>query len=322
MTISDYIAELERELRRLRAPRARLLRETADHLHDLCAELTAAGVAQDKAEERAVTQFGAAATIAARFAEATASTTAHRAVAVTATAFAAYMGVFIAFATSASPQLRDFPQGAASFLALQLAAVALGLAAVRSLRWRSAPAAPTSELTAIARSLSVAGVALIGASTVEAAVAASRPAGVIAWSNGRWLTLALAGALVVVLLSTGAAIRAVAQAQAVASLPSHHVRSAAPTLLAADAEALLAGVRLPQASRAVREALAHPWRATLVVAALSFVVVTAAGAITSRRAGLGGSAALATVEALMIVLSFIACGRILGLRDEPRRQAR
>ena len=207
MTISDYMAELERELRRRRAPRARLLRETEDHLHDLCAELAAGGLAHEQAEARAVAQFGAAATIAARFAEATASTTAHRAVTVTAAAFVAYTGVFVAFATAASPLLRDFPQGAGSFLALQLAAVALGVAFVRSLRWRGAPAAPTAELTAIARALSVAGVVLIGAAVAEAAVAVSRPAGVIAWSDGRWLTLAFAAALAVLLLAAIAAVR-------------------------------------------------------------------------------------------------------------------
>src|SRR4029453_6415232 len=77
MTINDYMAELERELRRRRAPRARLLRETEDHLHNLCAQLAADGLAQEQAEARAVAQFGAAATVAARFAEAAASATAH-----------------------------------------------------------------------------------------------------------------------------------------------------------------------------------------------------------------------------------------------------
>src|SRR5262249_12523703 len=64
MTIDDYVAELERELRRRRAPRVRLLRETEDHLHDLCAELAADGLAPEQAEACAVTQFGAAATVA------------------------------------------------------------------------------------------------------------------------------------------------------------------------------------------------------------------------------------------------------------------
>ena len=322
MTINDYMADLERELRRRRAPRARLLRETKDHLHDLCAELAADGLAHEQAETRAVTHFGAAATIAGRFAEATASTTAHRAVTVTAAAFVAYTSVFVAFATAASPLLRDFPQGAGSFLALQLAAVALGVAVVRSLRWRDALAAPTAELTAIARALSVAGLVLIGAAVTEAAVAVSRPAGVIAWSHGRWVTLAFAAAVVVLLLSSVAAVRAAAQAQAVHSLPSRHVHSSAAALLADDVDALLARARLPQASRIVRGLLAQPWPATLVLAALAFVAVSAAGVVSSGRTGLGGAGALAATEATLIIFSFVAFGRMLGLRDTARNRAR
>ena len=323
MTIDEYVAELESELRRRRAPRARLLRETEDHLHDLCAELAAGGLAHEQAEARAVTQFGAAATIAARFAEATASTTAHRAVTVTAAAFVAYAGVFVAFATTASPLLRDFPQGAGSFLALQLAAVALGVAFVRSLRWRGELAAPTAELTAMARALSVSSVVLIGAAVTEATVAVSRPAGVIAWSDGRRLTLAFAATLAVLLLSAIAALRAAAQAQAVHSLPSRHVHSSAAALLADDVETLLARAGLPQAaSRTVRGLLAHPWAATLALAALAFVALSAAGVASSGRAGLAGAAALAAVEASLIVFSFGAFGRTLGLRDTARHRAR
>jgi hypothetical protein len=318
MTINEYIAQLERELRRRHAPRARLLRETQDHLHDLCAELAADGLDREQAEARAVRQFGAAATIAARFAEATASTTAHRAVTVTVAAFVAYLGVFVAFATAASPLLRDFPQGAGSFMALQPAAVALGVAFVRSLRWRGALAAPTTELLAIARALSLAGAVLIGGAVAEAAVALSRPAGVIAWSHGRWLTLAFAAALLVLLLSVLAVVRAAAQAQGVHSLPSRRVHSSAAALLADDVETLLARVRLPQASRTVRGLLAHSWPATFGLAALAFVAFSAAGIVSSGRAGLAGAAALAAVEASLIVFSFAAFGRTLGLRDAMR----
>src|SRR5829696_1650126 len=323
MTISDYMGDLERELRRRRAPRARLLRETEDHLHDLSAELAADGLGHEQAEARAVTQFGAAATIAARFAEATASTAAHRAVTVTVAAFIAYTGVFVAFATAASPLLRDFPQGAGSFLGLQLAAVALGVACVRSLRWRGAVAAPTAEVTAIARALSVAGVVLLGAAAAELAVAVSRPAGVIAWSDGRRLTLTFAAALAVLLLSAiAAAVRAAAHAHAVHSLPSRRVDSNAAALLADDVETLLARARLPQASRTLRGLLAHPWPATLALAALAFVAVSAAGVVSSGRAGLAGAVALAAAEASMIVFGFVAFGRTLGLRDAAPRRAR
>jgi hypothetical protein len=299
MTIAEYLTELDRELRRRRAPRARLLRETEDHLRDLCSELSGD-------EARAVQQFGAVAAIAGRFATATASTTAHRAVTLTAVGFTAYAGVFVAFATTASPLLRDFPQGAGSFLALQLAAVAVAIAFVRSWRWRREPAAPAAELRAIARAVSIAGVALMGAALAEVAAAVSRPAGVIAWSHGRWLTLAFAGVLAVLLLSAVAAVRAAAKAQAVDSLPGRR----SVTLLAEDIEALL-----PQFSRTARALLAHAWPTTLALAALAFVAVTAVGLAGSGRAGLGGAMALAAVEASLIVLSFAGFGRALGLRD-------
>ena len=314
MTIDGYLVELERELRLRRAPRARLLRETEDHLHDLCAELAADGLAREQAEARAVAQFGAAATVAARFAEATASTTAHRAVNVGVAAFLAYAGVFVAFATAASPVLRDFPQGAGSLFALQFAAVALGVAFVRSLRWRGAVAAPTTELTAIARALSVACVALVCAVVAEGAVAVSRPAGVVVWSDGRWLTLAFAGALAVVLLSAIGAIRTAAQAQAVDALPSRDQHDSAAALLADDVETLLTRARLPQASRPLRWLLAHPWPATLALAALAFAAVTATGVAGSGGNGLAGAATLAAVEASLIVVGFAAFGRTLGLR--------
>jgi len=322
MTIDDYLAELERELRRRHAPRARLLSEAEDHLRDLSAELAADGLAVEQAEARAVTRFGGAATIAARFAEATASTSAHRAVTVAAAAFVAYAGVVVAFATAASPLFRDFPQGAGSFLALQPAALALGVALVRSLRWRGVPATPTAELTAIARALSVAAAALIGAAVAEAAVALTRPAGVIAWSHGRWLTLAFAAAFAVLLLSSIAAVRAAVQARAVDSPPTRHAHDGAAALLADDVETLLARARLPQASLVVRGLLAHQWQATVALAALAFVAVSAAGALSSGRAGLAGAAALAAVEASLVVFSFAAFGRPLGLREPARHRTR
>jgi hypothetical protein len=155
---------------------------------------------------------------------------------------------------------------------------------------------------------------LIGAAVVEAALAASRPAGVIAWSQGRWLTLAFSAALGVLLLSAIATARAAARARA--------VHSGAAALLADDVEIVLARVRLRRASRALRALLAHPWQATFTLAALAFAAVSTAGVLSSGRAGLAGSAKLAAVEASMIVFSFAAFGRTLGLRDAARRKAR
>ena len=173
--------------------------------------------------------------------------------------------------------MRDFPQGAASFFALQLAAVALLLTVVRSLRWRSSVAAPTGELKAIARGLSLACVALVGAAVGEGTVALSRPAGVISWSEGRWLTLAFAAAFGMLLLSTIFPVRAGVQAQAIDRLPSRRANSTAAALLAEDVDSLLTGARLPQAGRALRALLARPLPTALALAALAFMAVSAVG---------------------------------------------
>jgi hypothetical protein len=153
-------------------------------------------------------------------------------------------------------------------------------------------------------------------------VAVSRPAGVIAWSQGRWLTVVFAAALAALLLSAIAAVRAASRAQAVHSMSSRHLQSSAAELLADDVETLLARARLPEASRIVRGLLAHPWPATLSLAALAFVAVIAAGVVSSGRAGLDGAAALAAVEASLIVFSFVAFERTLGLRDARRHRPR
>ena len=317
MTIEGYLAELERELRRRRAPTARLLREAEDHLRELADELAANGLAGEPSEPQAVKQFGAAAAVAARFAEATASTTAHGAVTLAAAAFVAYTSVFLAFATGASPLLRDLPQGVASFFALQLAAVAVLVAFVRSLRWRGMPAAPSAELKAIARALSIGCAALAGAAVGEGAVAVSRPAGVIAWSEGRWLTLAFAAAVGVVLSSTIAAVRASAQAQAVAALPSRP-GSRDVALLADGLDALVEQIGLSQVGRALRALLAHPWRAAVGLAVVAFVAVSAASLADSGGSGLAGALALGALEASLILVGFLTFGRRLGLRDPAK----
>jgi hypothetical protein len=311
MTIDDYLGELERELRLRRAPRVRLLAEVEDHLRDLSAEFAAEGRSRADAASQAVARFGAAATVASRFAQATASTTGRRAVNAAALAVVAYAGVVVMFET-ASPSLRDFPQGGASFFGSQIATVALLIALVRSLRWRGEAAAPKTALVAIARAVALATIPLVVAGVAEAAVALSRPAGVIAWSEGRWLTLAFAAAGALVLAATIAALRASAQAAAVAALPNQEV-SRAPLL--DDFDALAEKGRLPEVVRRCAVALlARPWRATLLVAAAAFVAVTAVGAFGDRQS-LAGACVLGGIEAAVILATFAAFGRALGLRS-------
>jgi hypothetical protein len=317
MTIAAYLEQLEWELRLRRAPRLRLLEEVDHHLRDLADELAGGGLSHAQAEERAIARFGDATTVAARFAEAAVSTTTRRAVRASVAAFAGYALVFVVFATAASPLLRDFPQGAASFLAIQVAAVALAVAAVRSLRWRGVVAAPSGELAAIARCLLVACCALLAAGICEAAVALSRPAGVIVWSEGRWSTLGLAVAVLLLLVSGLSAARAAAQASAVAALPARRERTR-PESLAANVDALLRGTRLPAVRRIALTALARPWQTMSLTAVAAFLAVTAAG----FREGLAGAVVLGAFETTAIVVAFLALGRLLGLRDVPTRSRR
>jgi HAAS domain-containing protein len=316
MTIAAYLERLERELRLRRAPRLRLLEEVDHHLRDLADELAGGGLSRAQAEERAIARFGDATVVAAGFAEAAASTTTRRAVRAGIAAFAGYAVVFFVFATAASPLLRDFPQGAASFLAIQVAAVALVVAAVRSLRWRGVVAAPSGELAAIARCLFVVCLALLAAGVCEAGVALSRPTGVIAWSEGRWLTIGFAVA-VLLLLASGLSARAGAQASAVAALPTQRERTRAESL-AANVDALLRGTRLPAVRRIALTALARPWQTMSLTAVAAFLAVTAAG----FREGLAGAVVLGAVETTVILVAFVTLGGLLGLREGPTQSRR
>ena len=321
-TITAYLAELEQQLRRRRAPRARLLREVEGHLDDTVEELTASGVARADAEVEAVRRFGAAATVAARFAAATASTTAHRAVDLASVAFVGYVASFLAFASSASSAVRDFPQGAPSFFAVQLAAVALGLAFVRSWRWRSQLAVPRAELTFLSRALALGVASLAMAAVGETLLALTRPAGVVVWDAAQWLTLGFAAAAVVVLVAALGTVRAAAQVAAVGALPgdsdARDRRGAA--MLLDDVVALTP--RLPHSlSFRLRtfHPLRHPWRVVSLLAALAFVAVTGVPLVSGEglhhASIIGGAALLGLLEAVAIIGCFALFGRFLGLRD-------
>jgi hypothetical protein len=307
-TITAYLAELEQQLRRRRAPRARLLREVEGHLDDTVEELTASGVARADAEVEAVRRFGAAATVAARFAAATASTTAHRAVDLASLAFVGYVASFLAFANSAPSAVRDFPQGAPSFFAIQLAAVALGAAFVRSWRWRSQLAVPRAELTFLSRALALGVASLAMAAVGETLLALTRPAGVVVWDAAQWLTLGFAAAAVVVLVAALGTVRAAAQVAAVGELPgdsnARDRRGAA--MLLDDVVALTP--RLPYSlSFRLRtlHPLRHPWRVVSLLAVFAFVAVTGVPLVSGEglhhASIIGGAALLGLLEAAAII---------------------
>lgn len=63
-----YLAELNRELRRLGVPAGRFLEETRGHLADAVEAGRARGLSQDEAESEAVERYGDARMVAAKFA--------------------------------------------------------------------------------------------------------------------------------------------------------------------------------------------------------------------------------------------------------------
>ena len=320
--IDAYLAELERHLRARLIRRARLLREVEAHLCDLAAEFVAAGTKPDEAEATAVRRFGAAAAVATRFAEAAASTTAHRATVAAGGALIAYVGAFCAFATSASPLVRDFPQGAPSFFGIQFAAVALGIALVRSLRWRPELAAPPAELSSLAHAVLLASGALVASALAEAVIALTRPAGVVVWDTDPWLTIAFGAATIIMVISALQTGRATAQATAISAFSRASALSS-EVLLIEDMHVI--GERLPFARMWLGAArlLKHPWRVTLLLAGSAFAAITgtqAASGGVQHASRFAGAVVLGVVEVAAVIVGFVAFSRRLGLRaSKPAR---
>ena len=67
------------------------------------------------------------------------------------------------FALTASSEFADFPQGAPSALALQVAAVAFALSLVRSLRWRRSTDTPEDRIRFLANGAVIGAGVLVGA---------------------------------------------------------------------------------------------------------------------------------------------------------------
>jgi hypothetical protein len=323
MTISDYIAEFEQQLRRRRVRRRRLVLEAADHLRESAEELIAAGVPSTDAEGEAVRRFGPAADVAARFSAASAASTARHAVKLAALALAGYVACFLLFSGNASAVVRDFPQGAPSFFAIQLAGVALLVAFVRSWRWRAPLSAPPAELTFITRAAAVAVSALLAAAAGETLLALLRPAGVIVWEAAQWLTLAFAAAALLLVVASLPAARAAAQAAAVDRSPPSCPRDCrGAALLLDDLIALTARLPVSSAPRlGALHPLRHPWRVVGLVGTLAFAAVS--GVQLARGSSLGdgstvtGALLLGLLEAAAIIGCFAVFGRFLGLRDAP-----
>jgi hypothetical protein len=303
--IPEYLDRLDQELRFKRAPRRRLLAEVEDHLRTSALELGS--------EEAAVERFGAAATIARRFAHAVAATSARRSAHWVALAFAAYAATATTFAATADPRFADFPQGAPTALTLQLAAVAVAVGIVRSFRWRSS-LVPEDRLRLLANSAVVGAGTLSTGLALELAVALTRPAGVLPWDE---LVLVVALFFVTVAATAAAAISAAAAAfrsSTLAALPG--TESADESRLPTIVDDL--GAVLPALRRLAAAAFARPMTLAGAVAALGLcavVVSQIAGRDFAHHASIALPAlALGAFEGLLILGGYVTLGRRLGLR--------
>jgi hypothetical protein len=298
MTIDQYLDRLGRELRARRAPRRRLLAEAEDHLRSTAEELVAQGRSSADAEDEAIERFGAAPAIAHGFAQARASSTARSAVGWAAAAFLAYGTAALVFLVLGPYWLRDFPQGAPSTLALQVAAVALALTAVRFRRG----VLDEERLRLIANGALTAAFAVAAGAGAELLVALTRPAAA-PWADAPAPigTFALAAVLCV-------------PAALVAALS--HVRASGlggngddgPTL-ADDVDAVA-----PRLGRVVRTALQRPGRTCVGVAGSALVAVTIAQLFGTDSSSVLGAITVGLFEGTAIVVGFLTLGRPLGLR--------
>jgi hypothetical protein len=301
LTIAAYLQQLDEELRLKRAPRKRLLAEAEDHLRSAADELAGEGRFPAEAERVAVARFGAAAEVARRFAHAAASSSARIAVFWTGLSFLAYAVTALLFVAAAPGWLRDFPQGAASMLAIQIASVAVAVTAVRALHWRRAPVLDEERLRLVANGALVATLAVTAGAAAELLVALTRPAAA-PWSDA-WSLIAGFGLVSVVSLpAVLVATASYARAGALDSLPARP--GASETLTLANDVAAVA----PPLGAPVRAALRRPGLTCAAFALAAFVAVI----LTQPR--VAGSFVLAALEATAVVIGYLALGRPLGLR--------
>jgi vacuolar-type H+-ATPase subunit H len=318
--VADYVHRLDRELRVRRAPRRRLLAEAEDHLRSSADELVSAGRSAADAEREAVARFGAAADVARGFAHAAASSTARAAVAWAAAVFLAYGATATLFLVTAPSWLRDFPHGAPSTLALQVAGVALAVTAIRAARWRGTLMLDEERLRLVANGALIAALAVGAGASAELLVALTRPAAA-PWSDAAALIAAFALAVVLGVPAALVAAAAHARANGLGALPgaSAGTDRRDELTLADDVAALV-----PVLGGVARAALRRPGRTCAAAAGAAFVAVAAAqlAETDARDASIVlGALAVGLLEAVAIVIGFLTLGGPLGLRT-PRRTSR
>ena len=306
--IARYLEHLDRELQIRRAPRGRLLTEAGDHLRASAEEIAATGVDAQVAEQEAVARFGAAALVARRFANAVATTSMRIALVFAATACTCYAVAGALFVLTAPSWLRDFPQGAPSMLALQVAAIALLVTGVRVLRFRRELLIDELRLRFVANGVVIASVAVALAAGAELVLALTRPAPA-PWSDASGIIAAYAVAAGAACVAGVVAVAAAARTAVLAAFPrpSGDLSFAVADLV--DDVATVAPPLLPFAILL----RSHPALVCGVTAALAFAGMTGF-AVAGDGSGLVGAAATGLFEALAVVIAYLTLGRALGLR--------
>lgn len=318
--IAGYLEELDHELRLKRAPRRRLLAEAADHLQASADEIAAAGAGRSEAEELAVARFGAAAVVARRFAHAVASTSARTALVWSATACAGY-GIAAAFFILTAPSwLRDFPQGAPSMLALQVAAVALVLTGVRALRFRKTLLIDELRLRLIGNGVVIATTAVAAGAGLELLLALTRPAAA-PWGDAAEVIAIYSVAAAATLASAFVAFATMGRTRALAALP-RPIGDKLPSAVASLVDDIAAAV--PPLRPLAALATSRPLVACIATASFAFVAMTLIDGwgsdFSDHASALGGAAATGLFEAVAVVVAYVTLARALGLRA-PRRGA-
>lgn len=325
--IEAYLDRLAVELRLNRVPRRRLLAEVEDHLRT-CARELSADAEVEEAEQCAVERFGAAATVARGFATVVAGKSARRSSYWLGLAFSAYAASCLLFTVTASSEFADFPQGAPSALALQVAAVAVAVSLVRSLRWPCATETiPEDRIRFLASGAVIGASALAVGLAGETIIAVTRPAGVLPWQDLPLVAVAFGLAVGATLVASLSAAKAAFRASTLAAVPGAQrlVRGSLPTLVD-DIGALVPKARRPVAAVFERPAL------LVTPAAAAALVGVFIGQVVGRPFAHHASIflpalTLAAFEALCVLVGYLALGGLLGLRgdradfasDEPRR---
>jgi hypothetical protein len=312
--IAEYLDRLDRELRMKRVPRRRMLAEAEDHLRS-CAEELEETAAPEEAARMAVERFGAAAIVARRFAQAVASRTALRSFVWASLALAFYGAATVAFAATATPRFDDFPQGAPTALAGQVAAAVLAITAIRALRWRRELVLPEDRLRLIANGSVIAAAALFLGLLSEAAVALTRPAGVLPWSDVPLVLVLFVLAAVAAGTASIVAVAASARSSTLAAVPGGEAE--ADLTLCADLAAI--SPRLRQIGELM---LARPRLLVAAVGAPAFCVTAASqwlGTDVAHHASIVISGLVLGVgEVTAIVAGYVLFGRSLGIRPATR----